>query len=276
MAYLAAVVPLLLEVFLIVHVFRTGRERWWIYLIFFVPLAGSIAYLLVEVLPDAVRGRGAAAVKRGVTRTLDPGRSIRDAEKALAIAPTVENRSALAEAWREAGEPARAVDLYAACLTGIYRTDRILMSRMAVVLHEAGYHERARQLWDELVKVHGPLRDDRELLSRASALQSCGETGRAEECLREAALRSPGLEARYRLAAFYRAAGRTVDAERETATILQAWDLMPRFSRREQKPWADAARREAAETPAARGAAGAAGAAGAGEAAGPAAGQPAG
>jgi hypothetical protein len=243
MMYLYAAVPLLLEVFLIVHVFRTGRERYWIYIIFFVPLAGSIAYLLVEILPDAVRGRGAAAVKTGVTRALDPGRRIRDAQAALRLAPTVENRSLLAEAWREAGEPAKAVDLYLECLTGVYSTDRTLMSRLAATLHEAGYHERARQIYDEMERLHGAVVDDRELLGRASVMEACGQTAPAEELYRQAANRSASLEARSRLVEFYRRAGRTAEADKESATVLEAWDLMPRFARRDQRRWADAVRR---------------------------------
>jgi hypothetical protein len=244
MLYLSAAVPLILEVLLIVHVVRTGRDRWWIYIIIFVPLAGGVAYLLIEVLPDLVRGRGAAHLKKGVTRALDPGRVIREHEAALALAPTVHNRSALAEAWMDAGEPAKAVDLYAACLTGVYRNDRFIMSRLAAALHAAGYHARARQTLDEITRIHGPIQDDRELLCMASILDACGETARAEEVYRAAVQKSSGLEARYRYVAFLRKNDRLPEAERELGEMVQGYDLMPRFARRDQRTWVEAARNE--------------------------------
>jgi hypothetical protein len=244
MWYLSAAVPLVLEVLLIVHVFRTGRDRFWIYIIIFVPLAGGIAYLLIEVLPDLVRGRGAARLKTGVTRALDPGRVIREHQAALALSPTVHNRSALAEAWMEAGEPAKAVDLYAECLTGIYRSDRFLMSRLARALHAAGYHTRARQVLDEIIRIHGPIRDDRELLCMASTLDSCGETAHADQVYRAAVQKASGLEARYRYVAFLHKNGRRPEAERELAVMAQGFDLMPRFARRDQRAWIEAARKE--------------------------------
>ncbi len=125
-----------------------------------------------------MRGRGAAKVQRGVTRVLDPGRHLHEREAALALAPTVENKTALADAWMEAGEPAKAVDLYSECLAGIYRTDRLLMGRLAGALHAAGYNARARQVYEDLLRIHGPLSDDRELFSFASTLEACGETDR--------------------------------------------------------------------------------------------------
>ena len=243
MWYLSAVVPLALEVLLIVHVFRTGRDRWWVYIIFFIPLAGSLAYLLVEVLPDLVRGRGAAQVKRTVVRALDPGRDIRRLEAALDLAPTVHNRSALAAAWMAAGQPAKAVDLYFQCLTGVYRTDRSLMIRFAEALNAAGYHDRAREVFDSIITTHGPIQDGRELLCSASTREACGDAAGAEEAYKAAVLKSPGLEARYRYIAFLRAKARQEDAEREMRIMLQGFELMPRFAKREQKAWVEAARK---------------------------------
>ena len=36
------------------HVVRTGREKWWILLIIFVPLIGVLTYFFVELLPSLV------------------------------------------------------------------------------------------------------------------------------------------------------------------------------------------------------------------------------
>jgi hypothetical protein len=188
-----------------------------------------------------------ALVVRAVTRVLDPGRHLRERQAALALAPTVENKTALADAWMEAGEPAKAVDLYSACMAGIYRTDRLLMSRLAGALHVAGYNARARQVFEDLRRVHGPLSDGRELLSFASTLEACGETAGAERSFRAAVEKAGSMEARYRLVAFLRRAGKTAEAASEVQSMLQGFEVMPRFARRDQRRWVDAARRDLAQ-----------------------------
>ena len=58
MAYLfVAALPIILTVLLIIHVIRTGRNTLWIWLIIFLPLAGGIAYTIVELIPELSRSR---------------------------------------------------------------------------------------------------------------------------------------------------------------------------------------------------------------------------
>ena len=57
MAYL--VIMFAVQVALIVHVIRTGRNSLWIWAIALIPIAGSIAYIIAEVLPGLLRSRGA-------------------------------------------------------------------------------------------------------------------------------------------------------------------------------------------------------------------------
>lgn len=60
-------VSIAIQVALIVHVIRTGRNSLWIWAIALLPLAGPIAYLLVEVMPGLWHSRrapGAAGAPR--------------------------------------------------------------------------------------------------------------------------------------------------------------------------------------------------------------------
>src|SRR5688572_1932097 len=47
-----------LQLALIIHVYKTGRPFWWIYILFIAPAIGGIAYLLLELLPDWRVNRG--------------------------------------------------------------------------------------------------------------------------------------------------------------------------------------------------------------------------
>jgi len=45
-----------IQILLIIHVLKTGRDRYWIWLLLFLPLIGGIAYLVVEIIPEFSSG----------------------------------------------------------------------------------------------------------------------------------------------------------------------------------------------------------------------------
>ena len=62
---------------LIIHCIRTGRNSLWIWAIALLPFAGSVAYVLVELLPGLFRSRGTRRAVRGVRKALDPEQDLR-------------------------------------------------------------------------------------------------------------------------------------------------------------------------------------------------------
>ena len=67
---LAFIISLLIQVLLIVHCIRTGRNTLWIWAIALLPLAGPIAYVLVEIMPALFQSSGTRRAVRGVRRAL--------------------------------------------------------------------------------------------------------------------------------------------------------------------------------------------------------------
>jgi hypothetical protein len=242
LGYLFYLVPVALTVILIVHVFRTGRDRFWVYVLVFLPMAGAIAYVIIEVLPELLRGRGAHVVRAGVARILDPDRTLRERQALLEISPTVENRKALAEAWEERGEHGRAAALYRECLQGIHEGDRALMSRLARALEEAGDHAGARDVFAQIVKRHGPLTDGGELVRYAMTLEALGDPAAAGDAYKTAAATSAGLEVSYRYASFLKRTGREDEARGLVESMLKGFELLPRYAKRNERRWAEAAR----------------------------------
>ena len=126
------------QVLCAVHVVRTGRPYWWIYLIVFVPLVGVIVYLGAELLPELLGDRRARQAASGVVKFLDPGQGLREAIRRKEIAPTIQNKAELAEEYLAAGQPACAASLYRETLTGIHSTDPVLMLGLARALFANG------------------------------------------------------------------------------------------------------------------------------------------
>src|SRR5215831_8369976 len=64
-----------------IHVVRTGRPYWWLFLIVMVPAVGVIVYFVAELLPGLLGSRGARQAVSGATKVFDPGRGLRAAQR---------------------------------------------------------------------------------------------------------------------------------------------------------------------------------------------------
>ena len=69
----AVFLQVMVDLLCAVHIYKTGRPRWWLAIVFMAPGLGAIAYLLFEVIPHAGGGRH---VKR-VIKHFDPGLDLR-------------------------------------------------------------------------------------------------------------------------------------------------------------------------------------------------------
>ncbi len=63
----------LVQLVLIIHVLKSGRNRYWIMALLFMPLIGGIAYLVIELLPEFSGSITGQRAVRSVKQTLNPG-----------------------------------------------------------------------------------------------------------------------------------------------------------------------------------------------------------
>ena len=91
-AYLPSAIFLLIPLALVIHVIRTGRNTLWIWVIIIGSYIGALAYLIVEVLPEMLRGRTVRRAKTVLRDVVDPARDLRDAQKNLRINDSVVSR----------------------------------------------------------------------------------------------------------------------------------------------------------------------------------------
>ena len=235
-------VSLAIQVFFAVHAIRTGRG-WWVLILFFFPVAGSLVYLLAEFLPWLrARRIGGEPLARSLARKLNPAAEVRRLEDQLAHSNSVTNRIELARAYAGTGRKEEAIALYRSCMEGVHGDDPRVLSELGKALYEGGYHADA-------LGVLGRLRQQRALskeeqLVQARALEDSGDT---EGALREyapLARHSAGEEARLRYALLLRKLGRDTEAKAVFEEILRHARMSPGFYRREQKAWIAQAKKE--------------------------------
>lgn len=58
------ILSVIIQVLLIVHIVKTGRNTTWIWIVVLLPAAGAIAYFIVEILPELMGGRSARKAKK--------------------------------------------------------------------------------------------------------------------------------------------------------------------------------------------------------------------
>jgi hypothetical protein len=236
-----------LQLLCLAHVIRTGRRCHWLFIIMALPLAGCLAYLLIEILPDLRHSRAARQAVRDVGAVIDPERGLREATQRLAEADTVENRAALAEECLRRGRPADAERLFQSCLIGVHATDHALMLGLARAQFALEDHAGACETLDRLRAAHPGLDcPDGHLLYARSKEQQ----GEVEQALIEyAALAEyhPGEEARCRLALLLQKTGRVAEARALFEQVVRSVERASKLYYRSERDWYEVARRNLTE-----------------------------
>jgi hypothetical protein len=234
------------QVLCVIHVIRTGRPYWWIFLIVMVPAVGILVYLIVEVFPGLLGSRGARQAVSGAAKVFNPGRRLREAQRQLEISPSAQNKATLANELLLAGQPEASAALYREALTGIHATDPALMLGLARALFALGDAHETQLTLERLREANpGYASPDGHLLY-ARSLEQQGKTDAALDEYAALVAYYPGQEARARYALLLEKAGRIEEAQKIFEEIRQSIDYGPRHQYREQREWYELAKKHLA------------------------------
>jgi hypothetical protein len=237
------ILSLLLQVGLIVHVIKTGRNQIWIWVLALMPGAGPIAYIAVELIPELFRSRAAQRTARGFRKAVDPTRELRRYENEARVAGNVASRQRYAEELVRHGRYDEGIEQYRQALTGLYEHDPNLMLGLAQAQFAKGDASAARSSLDELIRLNPDFRSPSGHLLYARALEAEGNIAKALEEYRVAAPAYPGAEAAVRYAQLLAAQGQRADAQKIVRELLEQARIAPVHYRRAQREWLDAAQR---------------------------------
>jgi hypothetical protein len=240
---LLLIAPYVIQILLIIHVIRTGRNQLWIWVLLFLPLAGGIAYVVVEMLPELFRSRTARRTARGLRKAMDPGADLRRYESEARVGGNVASRQRYAEELARHGRYDEAIGQYREALTGLYEHDPNLMLGLAQAQFGKGDAAGARATLDELIRLNPDFRSPVGHLLYARALEAEGNVQKALEEYRVLATSYPGAEAAVRYAQLLQAQGERAEAQRIVRELLEQARIAPGHYRRAQRTWLEAAQR---------------------------------
>lgn len=225
------------QLLLIIHALKTGRDRYWIFILLFLPMVGGIAYLVVEIIPEFLGGVRGQRAKRGMQQLVDPGGDIRDCQRAWEQSPNAENGRRYAQALINAGRANDALEILKQARSGFFENDPTLLLLQGQAHFLNKEYEATLEALDRLKAENPEFRSPEGHLLYARALEDSGRRQEAIEAYSEVAGYFPGAEARYRLAAALKADGDTESAKAEWESMLNDARLAPAHFRKSQSDW---------------------------------------
>lgn len=244
MTYLLyAALPYLLSLGLIVHCIKTGRNWIWVWVMLFLPLAGALAYVAVEIIPDLFRSHTARRTARGLKKAMDPFADLRRFANEAELIGNVASRQRYAEELTRHGRYGEAILQYRQTLTGLYEHDPNLMLGLARAQFGNGEAAAARSTLEELVRRNPDFHSPERHLLYARSLEAEGNIAKALEEYRALAHAYPGAEAAVRYAQLLDRQGQRDEARKVARDLLDQARVAPQHYRRTQRAWLDAAQR---------------------------------
>ena len=239
-----AIISLIIQIALVVHIVKTGRNMTWVFIVIFVPLVGSIAYFIVELLPELSGTRTARSLKRNISEAVDPNKDFKSASQRLALADTVQNSMTLAAECLARGKYADAQDLYSRCLKGVHSDDPDIHLGLARAQFGLGEFGEAVKTLDALKAKNPDYKSADGHLLYARCQEQLGNTEAAIHEYEALVSYYSGPEPSCRLALIFKSQGKTSDANRLCERVLSESKFAGKHYNTIHKEWVSLAHRE--------------------------------
>ena len=227
----------LVTLLLVVHCFKTGRDRYWIYILFIAPGLGAAAYIVVEILPDFFRSLTGQKISRKVKNSLNPSGELKKRSRDFARSRSAESTHRLAEELMERKEFAEAEELYRDSRKGMFEFDPVLMQGQAQALFELGQFDETVKIMDTLINEVPDYRSQAGHLLYARAHAEAGHKAQAIEEFDVLVDYFTGPEARVRYAEYLLKNGDREGAQHQCEQVMETVELSPRHYLRTHKEW---------------------------------------
>ncbi len=226
----------IIQLALAAHVVKTGRDRYWIYIIL-IPGIGAALYVITQVLPDLGQTKTAHQAKSSLIKAMDPQRELRKRKQQLQLANTLENKLKLADECLEANMPKDAIELYQSSLTGVGEGDPDIMVKLAQAFFADENYTKTLEVLDELIALNPSYNSTDGHLLYARSLEQLKRFDEALEEYAVVAQNFPGEEARVRYGLLLKQCNEEEKANEIFNETINRSQLSPKFYQRKEKYW---------------------------------------
>lgn len=215
------ILSILIQVAFVVHIIKTGRNTIWIWIVIILPMAGSIAYLLIEVIPDLLHTRSGRQAGRKIRSIVNPNQGLNQAASNYSVSDTVENSMRLAEECLEKGLYQEAKDLYSKCLKGIHADEPVIMYGVARCDFALDNYQQSKDMLDKLIELNPEYKNQNAHLLYARSLEKIGDLISAQHEYDTLHSYFNGPEANYYYALYLKSQNRADEAKTILLEIVE-------------------------------------------------------
>ncbi|TAD84981.1 MAG: hypothetical protein EAY75_12100 [Bacteroidetes bacterium] len=231
------IITIALQVVCAIHCVKKGTQQKWIWLIVFLPVAGSLVYLFSEVFTR----RDLQHVQLGVGAVLNPSGTIKKLEERLAFADTFQNRMLLADAELAAGHTKKAIARYESSLAGNFSENEHVLLQLCLAYSATEQWEKAVHVGRKVYKTPQFLRS-KVHIAFAQALAQYGQLDEAEVEFRKMGGRYANFEARYQYGIFLAQQNRLAEAKQLWQQLTEEDKHLSGTQKRENRAWTQMAK----------------------------------
>ncbi|MCC6921184.1 MAG: tetratricopeptide repeat protein [Alphaproteobacteria bacterium] len=226
----------------VIHAARNGLLMPWIYVIVFLPFIGSLAYLIVNVLPQVWASPDAQKIKDAALDLRDPERNLRKFRHEAELSNSVDARQRLADEYLRIGRADEGLPIYRALAPTGFADDPRLQMGYAQALVETGNFAEAEEVLDRFQREHPNKTDAEGHLLYARALAGQDKRAAALDEYEAVIGYFPGPEALCRYAQYLQQIGRKDEAMGHYRKIVRTIDTSPPHVKRINRRWYQAAK----------------------------------
>ncbi len=224
----------ILQVSTLVHYFRNRPEWYWFFLIVFFPPIGPLIYLFVEVLPGW-------NWRLPVIERFERKRRKQWLQKMVADTPSQDTLSRLAAIYAKEGDHDRAIELYGKALARDPDEPESRFGR-GVALTKSGRTAEAVEDLAYVVKADPTFKVYEAALALAEVYEELDEDEKAAQTYQSILDHSTVSAAYYGLGRLQARHNNPDEARRLMQEILDKQAGLPRYLRRQERPWVRRAR----------------------------------
>lgn len=165
----------------VIHVMKTGQERYWIYVVVMLPGIGILAYIIVVLVPSLLDTKQGYKLEKNLKNIINPRAALARAENDVKDAPTFENKSRLADAYLNNGQYQDSLNLYGEIGQGMYQYDPHLLLHAAKCYYFLNAPQKCIETLDLLREKNPDFDSSEGHLFYAKSLALAGNTIRAKK-----------------------------------------------------------------------------------------------
>lgn len=180
-----------------IHCLRKGTQQKWLWLIIFLPIAGSLIYIFSEMF----NRNATSQVQAGIGLLVSPGTRIKKLEDKVRFADTFSNKVQLADAYLANNQTEKAVTIYEGCLTGVFAENEHVLLQLIDAYSRLQEYPNVIAAARKIYQLPQFARSRAHLLY-AMALDATGDSAGAEAEFKKMSARFSNFEARYQFGQF--------------------------------------------------------------------------